>query len=335
MHIAMFEQASPLAQDGSHSGAPQVAAQLALDEDRYCALGESLKINPPHGVLTLAHGSSGYAAGYLAHLVATRTGQLVSALPRSLLGLQRAPVASHGLLAVAMAQAGHGPEMAQTVQTLRAAGATTVALVDDRDTPLAQAAQWCLPLHAGPDRNRAPAKRFICSLAASARLCAHWPWGSHKDLREALQALPEALDQACLQDWSPAIDWLVHADKLVVVGDGAGLSIAQQAALLFKTDCGLEAEAVTSAELIHWPSNRWQGNTVLLVFALHGAAQRGLLACADNLRQQGVQVLLAAQPHVRERQLTLATAPHRDLEAITTIQSLYPLVGSVAQARCC
>ena len=45
------------------------------------------------------------------------------------------------------------------------------------------------------------------------------------------------------------------------------------------------------------------------------------------------QVLLAAPNNIPNRNLTLATAPHEDLDPICAIQSFYLLVEAVARAR--
>ena len=51
------------------------------------------------------------------------------------------------------------------------------------------------------------------------------------------------------------------------------------------------------------------------------------------MRGRGAQVLLAATDDVPERDLTLATTAHSDLDPIAAIQSFYLLVEAVARAR--
>jgi glucosamine--fructose-6-phosphate aminotransferase (isomerizing) len=325
MHTLMYQEA--------RSAAQQVALQLGADAERYLALADQLLIYPPHGVVTVARGSSDHAAAYLAYLVMSRTGQLVTSLPMSLLTLYKAPVASHGLLAISVTQSGRSQDLIEPMQIFRAAGATTVALVNDATSPLAQTVQWCLPLHAGPELSVAATKSFICSLTAAARLCAHWPWGEHRELQDALQALPDALEQACLQDWSSAVEVLSRAERLMVIGRGPGLAIAQEAALKFKETCGIQAEAFSSAEVRHGPMALVGPDYPMLVFAPRGPAQAGLIALADDMRLRGAHVILAAPPDVPTRQLTLTPAAHEDLDPITAIQSFYLLVEAVSRAR--
>ena len=313
------------------AAAHQVREQLAADEARYEQLGQMLRDAPPTGVVTIARGSSDHAAAYLAYLVMARTGRLVTSLPMSLLTLYQAPVASHTLLAIAVSQSGRSPDLIAPMQAFGAAGATTVALVNDAASPLAEAVQWCMPLHAGPEKSVAATKSFICSMVAGARLAAHW--GQHADLLAGLQTLPAALERACAMDWSAAIPTLLRAERLMVIGRGPGLAIAQEAALKFKETCTIQAEAFSGAEVKHGPMALVDSNYPMLVFAPRGPAQSGLVALAAEMRTRGAQVLLAATADIAERDLTLVQTDCEDLDPIAAIQSFYMLVESVARAR--
>ena len=149
-----------------------VERQLANDERQYVALGAELHKRPPQGTVTIARGSSDHAAAYFAYLVMSRTGQLVTSLPMSLLTLYNAPMANQNVLAVSISQSGRSPDLIESMQTFRQAGATTVALVNDVTSPLADAVDWSLPLHAASERSVAATKSFICGLVAGARLAA-------------------------------------------------------------------------------------------------------------------------------------------------------------------
>ncbi|WP_367846838.1 SIS domain-containing protein [Rhodoferax sp. WC2427] len=309
----------------------QVQLQLAADQDRYAALGVALRARPPRGTVTIARGSSDHAAAYMAYLIMARSGQLVTSLPMSLLTLYQAPLPLADMLAISVSQSGRSPDLVEPMQRFQQAGATTVALVNDAASPLAAAVDWTLPLHAGPEHSVAATKSFICSLVAGARLAAAWT--DNADFATRLADLPAALDQACQQDWSAAIAPLLRAERLMVIGRGPGLAIANEAALKFKETCAIQAEAFSGAEVQHGPMALVDEAYPMLIFAPRGPAQPGLVALAAAMRQRGAHVLLAAPANVPSRDLTLATAPHEDLDPITAIQSFYLLVEAVARAR--
>lgn len=320
-----------LMHEEARAAAECVAGQVRADEDRYCELGARLRVQPPSSVVTIARGSSDHAAGYFAYLSAARGGHLVTSLPMSLVTLYQAPIPAKGMLAVAVSQSGRSPDVCLPVERLRAGGATTVALVNDASSPLAAAAEWTLPLHAGAERSVAATKSFICSLVAGARLAAHWC--NDQELLSGLRSLSDSLSTACAQDWSAALDALRGAERILVIGRGLGLAIAQEAALKFKETCGIQAEAFSSAEVKHGPMALVDEGYPMLVFAPRGPAQPGVIALAREMRERGARVLLAAPPDVGERQLTLARTMTPDLDPIAAIQSFYLMVEALAVAR--
>lgn len=318
--------------DEAASAPDRVADLLAHDEERYAALGARLRAQPPAGgTLTIARGSSDHAASYFAYLVMARHGRLVTSLPMSLVTLYGAPLAMRDTLAVAISQSGRSPDLIEPIRRFREGGGTTVALVNAADSPLAEAAEWALPLHAGAERSVAATKSFICSLVAGARLAAHW--GADAELLAALDGLPGALARARALDWSAGIAPLARADRMMVIGRGTSLGIAQEAALKFKETCAIQAEVFSSAEVQHGPMALVEAGYPMLVFAPRGPAQAGLLQLAAQMCERGANVLLAAPPDVPGRQLTLATTDLPDLDPVAAVQSFYGLVEAVARER--
>lgn len=317
--------------DEARSAPERVAAQFAADGERYAALGAALRANPPTAAVTIARGSSDHAASYLAYLLMARYGQLVTSLPMSLVTLYRAPLITRGTLAVAVSQSGRSPDLIEPIEVFRRGQGSTVALVNDPDSPLAAASEWVMPLHAGAEKSVAATKSFICSLSAGARLAATWQ--NDAALTAALHALPEALRAACALDWSAGIEALAGAERMMVIGRGTGLAIAQEAALKFKETCAIQAEVFSSAEVQHGPMALVDAGYPMLVFAPRGPAQAGLITLADQMRARGARVLLAATPDIAERQLTLASTGSDDLDPIAAVQSFYLLVEAVARAR--
>ena len=131
------------------SAAECVALQLSQDADRYAALGQTLRTTQFNTALTIARGSSDHAANYCAYLIMARIGRVVASLPMSLLTLYKSPLVTRNTLTIAISQSGQSPDVVEPTGYFRNGGATTVALVNDITSPLAQAAEWAMPLHAG------------------------------------------------------------------------------------------------------------------------------------------------------------------------------------------
>jgi glutamine---fructose-6-phosphate transaminase (isomerizing) len=308
-----------------------VARLLAADRDTYAELAAELRSQPPSAMLTVARGSSDHAAHYMAYLAMARLGRLVTSLPMSLVTLYPSRLVCDGLAAFGFSQSGQSPDIVAPLAMTRQRGARTVAIVNDTASPLAQAAQWLLPLHAGREQSVAATKSYIAQLVAGARLVAQWE--RDKTLLDAVEALPEALAQAAQMDWSAALDTLAGVDRLYVISRGTGLAVAMEAALKLKEVCGIQAEAFSGAEVKHGPMAIVGEGYPLLVLAPRGPAQPGLLALANEMRERGAKVLLAAPPGTPGATLPLAATAHEDLDPIAVVQSFYPMVEALARAR--
>ncbi|MGZ8294201.1 MAG: SIS domain-containing protein [Telluria sp.] len=308
-----------------------VALQLSQDAERYAALGAKLRSTQFNTALTIARGSSDHASNYVAYLIMSRIGRVVASLPMSLLTLYKSPLVTKDTLTIAISQSGQSPDVVEPPRYFRDGGATTIALLNDTTSPLAEAAEWAMPLHAGKEQSVAATKSFITSLVAGARLVAEWQ--DDAELKAGLAALPDALRLGAQADWSAAIEVLALARNIMVVGRGISFPIALEAALKFKETSALQAEAFSGAEIKHGPMALIEEGYPLFIFATRGPAQASLVQLATEMRGRGARVLLAAPDDIAERDLTLPVAPTPDLDPIVAIQAFYVMAAKLAEAR--
>jgi len=308
-----------------------VANQLAHDGRAWRDFGALLRSQSPGSLLTVARGSSDYAAHYAGYLIMARLGRLVTSLPMSLVTLYQSQIACRGLATFAFSQSGQSPDLVEPTRYFRSGGAITSAFVNDPDSPLARAAQWVFALHAGAESSVAATKSVIAQMAAGARLVAAWQ--DDRALQTALSALPDVLSRAASADWSAGLEELKEADRLLVIGRGLGLPVALEAALKFKETCAIQAEAFSGAEVQHGPMALVEEGYPLLVFAPRGPAQPGLLALADAMHSRGARVLLAAPAGTPRTSLPIAQSPSEDLDPISMLQSFYPMVEALSRSR--
>ena len=307
-----------------------VAAQLRADAP-VRDLAAMLAAEQRHVILTVARGSSDHAASYFAHLAMTRLGIPVASLPMSVATMHEAPMQVKNQLAVAFSQSGKSPDLVGAMQVLRTAGAKTVAAVNVLPSPLAETCEYTLPLLAGSEISVAATKSYIAMLAMGALLVAHWE--KDKVLLSALEGLPEDLYRAGQQDWQAAAKLLTGAERMIVIGRGGGLAIAQEAALKLKETSGIQAEAFSSAEVRHGPMEIIDRDYPLLVFAPRGPEQAGLIQLAEDMRKRGAKVLLAAPSAVEKADLPLVTTGHAALDPIASALSFYVMAAGLAVSR--
>jgi glucosamine--fructose-6-phosphate aminotransferase (isomerizing) len=306
-----------------------VERQLQRNAAVVASLVGKLRAKPPTAVVTIGRGSSDHAATYARYLVETRLGILSSSLSPSIFSVFKAPLSLRDMLCLVISQSGRSPDLLAAAQAARDSGAIVVALVNDRDSPLAEIASVVLPQCAGPEKSAAATKSFITSLSAIAHLVALW--SDDAAMQAALPQLPSALAEAWEEDWSPALDALRCADHLYTVGRGLHLAVAQEAAHKLKETCMIHAEAFSSAEVLHGPNELAGAGFPVLLFRSEDAGDVSVQDAARRLGAQGASVMMAGGGDPGT--LPVPRAPHPALAPILQIQAFYRMANALACDR--
>ena len=308
----------------------RVQAQLDKDPQRLSRIAATLREFRPRAVVTCARGSSDHAATYARYLIETRLGLLTSSASPSVSSIYGARQELDRCLFLVISQSGRSPDLLAVADAAKDAGALVVALVNQEDSPLAQAADHVIPLHAGPEISVAATKSYICALAASLHLVAHW--SENETLQKELQALPAQLARAWQLDWQPMVELLTPANNLFVLGRGLGLAAAQEAALKLKETCGLHAEAFSGAEVRHGPLALLKQNLPTLMFMQNDETRASMEALARDLSASGARVLVAGGDGPAATRLPTISAD-AVVAPILLIQSFYRWAATLALAR--
>ncbi len=314
--------------------APEVVARLIASNAGICTdLVARLRASPPRFAITCARGSSDSAATYAKYLLEIRLGLVTASVGPSVSSIYGARPRMMDALFLAISQSGRGPDLVKLAEAARADGALTVAVVNDAASPLAERCEVVLPLHAGPERSVAATKTYLASLAALLQIVALW--SDDPEFERALKRLPDDLADALGRDWQPlALSVLANATSLYVVGRGAGYAAAQEAALKLKETCGIHAEALSAAELMHGPLTLAGPDFPVIVFGQRDEALSSLAELAGSLVDRGVPVMAAGLPAGNGFvQLPVANDLHAFAQPIALVQSFYPLVERLARAR--
>lgn len=310
--------------------AQAVRDQLFSNAERMERIAERLRGLAPRIVVTCARGSSDHAATFAKYLIETRLAIPTSSSAPSVSSLYDARPNLSGALCLAISQSGASPDLLASVRKAREAGARVVALINAEGSALEGLCDELVPLSAGLERSVAATKSFIASLAAVIHLVACW--SGDRALSEALRKAPKHLERAWSLDWNAALDPLVGATDLYVIGRGIGLAIAQEAALKLKETCGLHAEAVSAAEVHHGPMALVNDGFPVLMFCQNDEARASIEMLAMELSARRANVMIAGSrcPHA----LYLPAEPaHPVIEPMLLIQTFYRLASSLAVAR--
>jgi glucosamine--fructose-6-phosphate aminotransferase (isomerizing) len=297
----------------------RIAAQLTGNRAAIAEVVRRLKASPPRFVVSAARGSSAHAARYGKYLIETRLGLFTAAAAPAVATLYKAKMKLDGALFFTVSQSGRSPDLIVQTEAAKAAGATTLTLVNDLDSPLAKASDAVLPLGAGPETSVAATKSFLASLSALAQLVA--TWAEDAALLKALDRLPEALRRAAATPWDLPLG---KATSLFVVGRGLGLAIASEAALKLKEVLGLHAEAYSAAEVLHGPVTLVEGGFPVLAFVQDDETRASMEETLAAIAGKGGAITRAP----------LGASPlHPALDLILQAQVFYPWVARTAVSR--
>jgi glutamine---fructose-6-phosphate transaminase (isomerizing) len=310
-----------------------VRRQLVANSALTAKVAVDLRALRPPFVATVARGSSDHAALYLKHLIELKLGLACASLGPSIASLYGAPLKLEGAVAIAISQSGRSPDILAMQRAAKEQRALSIALVNDEESPLAREANAVLPLHAGPEHSVAATKSMIAALVAGAALVAHW--SDDAELLAALQNLPSVLDASSAAPYAgQAIATLTHASSLFVVGRGATLAVAAEAALKLKETSAIHAEAFSSAEVLHGPAGIIKPGFPVLAFAPADAARPGFFDTLDRLAAFGAAPLLVnTEPHGRWPTLLALDGGHPLLTPIVALHAFYRVAEETARLR--
>ena len=217
------------------------------------AIAERLRGRDLRFAVLAARGSSDNAARYGQYLLGIQHGLVAALATPSLFTQYHAVPSLTGALVIGISQSGQSPDIVAVVREGRRQGAATLAITNEPQSPLADAAELVFPLLAGPERAVAATKTYTAQAMALAMLSAALraepkPW-------EELAAIPERvarcidLNAACV---GLAERFREHA-RLLVVGRGYNFSTALEITLKVKETSGVMADGYSSADFLHGP----------------------------------------------------------------------------------
>jgi glutamine---fructose-6-phosphate transaminase (isomerizing) len=321
-------QVSLMARETRETG-DVITRQLTANREATRRFAEIIRANDPAIVVTVARGSSDYAALFLKYLIEILAGIPCASLGPSIASLYQAPLRLDGALAIAISQSGRSPDIVALQAAVKRGGALTLALVNDAQSPLARDADCLLPLHAGPERSVAATKSVIAAMAAGVALIGEWR--GDNELTQALETLPDLLGEAP----APAADLIASiagARSAFVLGRGSTYAIAAEAALKLKETCAIHAEAFSSAEVLHGPAGVITPGFPIIAFMPQDAARVGIAETLARLSAMGARLIVIDAAPARDAALTVPAAGHPLLTPIVMLHRFYSLVEACSRA---
>lgn len=317
-----------------------LAHQFKQNESLLKELCARLFKAPPLFAMTIARGSSDHAATFAKYLLETRAEWVTASAAPSVCTLYESNLKLKNSLVIAISQSGQSPDLAEMLTVARKSGALTVAFLNQTDSPIAKAAEYIIPLHAGVEVAVAATKTYLATLGALIQFTALLT--QDQILQQQLAELPERLCQAASMDWQAAIEVFKAQQNTFVVARGYGFPIAQEAALKFKETANIHAEAFSGAELLHGPFALVKRDFPLFLFGQQDATLKGILEVGARVKKIGGKVLLALpdgkvsgkdKENASNLVLSLPASLHPICDPLVVIQAFYVMMARLSVAR--
>ncbi|MEJ1160181.1 SIS domain-containing protein [Prosthecomicrobium sp. N25] len=307
---------------------PNAARRLLAQEDALSAAASAIRAADPPFAVICGRGSSGHAGVHLRYLIETHLGIAVSAAAPSVVTSYRRPSALAGALFVVISQSGGSPDLVAATRAAEAAGALTLALVNETASPVAAAAGLVVPLAAGPELSVAATKSVVVSMLAGARLIAEA--ADDRDLLAACAAAPDRFAAALGLDWSAWGAQLATARAAFVAARGYGFGPARELALKISETVRLPALGYSAAELRHGPRAAIAADTPVLALRQDDATAATVDGLAADLAAEGEPILVAGGPRST---LPWIGDAHPVLDPVAMLGPAYAAIEAATRAK--
>lgn len=300
------------------------------------AVARAVRARRPRFAVFVARGTSDHAALYAKYLTETRLGLPAGLASPSTITVYGAHPAMADVLAVGVSQSGASPDLVESLTRMRAGGAITLAITNTPDSPLAQAAEFHLPVLAGLERAVAATKTYTAQLLTLALLVEMLAGG---DMPEGATRLPERARAALAGEAAVAVLAVRYrfAEQIVTTARGYNHATALEAALKLMETSYLVAHAFSAADLLHGPLAMISRGFPVVAVVPHGPGGDALRPVLARLAERGADMLIVGDGEAA-RAFGAASLPLPDpgpepLSPLLTILPLQQFAWHLARVR--
>jgi glutamine---fructose-6-phosphate transaminase (isomerizing) len=204
-------------------------------------------------VFLAARGTSDNAGRYANYIWGAYNGLPVALATPSLFTYYQKPPRLNNALVLGVSQSGKSPDIVSVLAEGRKQGCLTLAITNEKDSPLTKEADFVIDIQAGAEKAVAATKTYTAELMALAMLSA--ALGNDAQRKEELNQVPDWADKILSQnDHIQAIaQRYLYMERCVVLGRGFNYSTAFEWSLKLKELTYVVAEPYSSADFQHGP----------------------------------------------------------------------------------
>jgi len=254
----------------------------------------------PRHVVFVGRGTSDHAALYGAYLTEIRLGIPVGLASPSTITLYGARPDLSDALVVGVSQSGGSPDLTGVLTVARETGALTLAVTNNPESPLVEAAELSIDVAAGHERAVAATKTYTAELLALLILIEGIRAGDGvlpAGERSALDKLPWLAEDVLTDGGADELAQRYRfASRMVTTGRGYAYPTARETALKLMETSYLPALAFSGADLLHGPLAMTDPDVPVLAVVGAGPGGKAMSEVVNRLGERRADVVTVG-PH--------------------------------------
>jgi glucosamine--fructose-6-phosphate aminotransferase (isomerizing) len=265
-----------------------IDAELA----RVWEMAERWHQTPPRMIFLAARGTSDHAALYGKYLFETMNGIPVGLASPSVASIYHAHINYEGALLIGISQSGEAADVISVLEQAARDGADTLAITNVADSPIIDAAQQSLTLHANPEVSVAATKTFTSTLASLLLLSA--AIGRNTQLRNQLLQIPHILMEVLGREGEirRKVERFRYLEECVVLGRGYNLGTAYELALKLRETSYTRAQPFASPDFVHGPIAIIEAGYPVIAFANEGPTLPSVMQVIEQTQSRGAEAVV-------------------------------------------
>ncbi|MFE6943145.1 SIS domain-containing protein [Streptomyces chartreusis] len=278
----------------------------------------------PRFVLLTARGTSDNAALYAKYLLEIRLGLPCGLASMSTITAYGARPDLTDVLVITVSQSGGSPDLVASTQAAREAGAITLAVTNNPDSPLAGVSEYHLDIMAGPERALPATKTYTASLLALYLFVE----GLRDGDGSAAEALPDIAEQLLARhdEVRTLAARYRFAERMVITSRGYGYPTAKEAALKLMETSYIPALSYSGADLLHGPLAMVDNVSPVIAVVPDGKGGEALRPVLDRLRGRGADlVVIGPRQQVEQASAGFVLPTEHVAEELQPILEILPL----------
>ena len=257
-----------------------------MDTSFHIAEGIAKKTN----IFIAARGTSDHAAIYGKYVLENMLGKPVGLAAPSVSTVFSRDVDYSDSVFFGISQSGEAEDVKLVLQSAKKSGAYTVAITNNENSALANAAHEHINLCAGAEKSVAATKTFTASLFAMAMLGA--VYAKDDNLLASLELVPEELQKVLvldsyIKDISQRYRFM---ESCFTLSRGYDYSIAFEAALKMQECAYVKAKAYSMSDFLHGPIAMIENNTPCFAYLGKGRFSGDMKDILSRIKKGGADI---------------------------------------------